>query len=87
MQQDYDALAQGVPEEVDDKEIILEETKDRMSFIRKVYGILTVQLALTAGTIALVQLDKKVRFYAIANVWLSILAISHTVLTTSGEMR
>ena len=41
-----------------------EEANDRMKFIRKVYGILAVQLVLTAGLIAWVQNSEGMRMFA-----------------------
>ena len=58
-----------------------DEVSDRMAFIRKVYGILTIQLGFTASLIALVQLNHNFRMFVMKNMGVGLLACAGSIAT------
>lgn len=56
------------------------EESVRKGFVRKVYGILTVQLLITLGFIALFIFCQPVKLYSQQNPWLYILALCVTIV-------
>jgi len=89
-------VLQPVPEiTVDDVQPLLGGFNDmsiRLGFIRKVYGILTVQLAVTIAIICLFTFSKDVQDYVVKNLWvfwtaIGLVVVCLIVLTCCGEMR
>lgn len=63
------------------KELDPAEVSDKIAFVRKVYGILTAQLVLTAILITGVQVDEGFRAFCWTNQWLHILAVITAIST------